>query len=255
MSTTILGEKIDFPICVSPTAMQKMAHPDGEVATAKGCVILIFLNNPRINVTLDSSFTNSFLAAASIGTCMTLSSWSTSTIEDVAAASTGLKWLQLYVYKDQNITLDLVRRAERAGFKAIAVTVDTPYLGRRNADVRNKFALPPHLTLANYNSTYATGVKSDKDSGLATFVSSLINSSLTWNIIPWLRSFTKLPIVVKGILTEEDARLAVQHGVDGIIVSNHGARQLDTVPSTVNIVLGYCHSYILSKLVVLCILD
>jgi (S)-2-hydroxy-acid oxidase len=167
---------------------------------------------------------------------MTLSSWSTSTIEDVAAASSGLKWFQLYVYKDEDTTLDLIRRAERAGFKALAVTVDTPYLGRRNADVRNQFALPPHLTLANYTTnSYATGVKSDKDSGLATFVASLINSSLTWDIIPWLRSVTKLPIVLKGILTAEDARLALQYGVDGILVSNHGARQLDTVPATVSI--------------------
>ena len=182
---------------------------------------------------------------------MTLSSWSTSTIEDVGAASSGLKWFQLYVYKDADITLDLIKRAEKAGFKAIVMTVDTPYLGRRNADVRNKFALPTHLTLANYTSTYATGVKSDKDSGLATFVASLINSSLTWDIIHWLRSVTKLPIVLKGILTAEDARLAVKHGVDGILVSNHGARQLDTVPATVNIgldvvisCLDHCNSFL-----------
>ena len=176
-----------------------------------------------------------FTAAAEAGTCLTLSSWSTSTIEDVAEAnSSGLRWFQLYVYKDQSVTLDLIRRAERAGFKALAVTVDTPYLGRRNDDVRNKFALPPHLTLANYTKSYATGVKSDADSGLAAFVASLIDSSLTWSLVPWLRSVTNLKIVLKGILTAEDARLAVQYGADGILVSNHGARQLDTVPATVS---------------------
>lgn len=180
--------------------------------------------------------TNYFTAAEKAGICMTLSSWSTSTIEDVSAASSsGLKWFQLYVYKDRNVTLDLIRKAERAGFKAIAVTVDTPYLGRRNDDVRNRFALPPHLTLANYPQSYATGVKSDADSGLAKFVASLIDSSLTWSLIPWLRSVTNLKIVLKGILTAEDARLAVQYGADGILVSNHGARQLDTVPATVSI--------------------
>ena len=181
----------------------------------------------------------SCIAADLSSTCMTLSSLSTSTIEDVGECSSGLKWFQLYLYKNENITLDLIKKAERSGFKALVVTVDTPYLGKRNNDVRNKFALPSHLTLPNYTGSYATGVKSDKDSGLATFVTSLINSSLTWDIIPWLRSVTNLKIILKGILTSEDAQLAVQYGVDGILVSNHGARQLDTVPATVNIFHWY----------------
>ena len=182
---------------------------------------------------------NCSLAVGQAGTCMTLSAGSTSTIEDVASSSSGLKWFQLHFYKDQDVIIDLIRRAERAGFKAIAVTVDAPYLGRRYADVRNKFGLPPHLTLANYTDSYATGVKSDKDSGLAKFIASLIDSSLTWDFILWLRSVTKLQIVLKGILTAEDARLAVQYGVDGILVSNHGARQLDTVPATVTIAINF----------------
>jgi (S)-2-hydroxy-acid oxidase len=171
---------------------------------------------------------------------MTLSAGSTSTIEDVASASSGLKWFQLYLYKDEDVIIHLIRRAERAGFKAIAVTVDAPYLGQRYADVRNKFGLPPHLTLANYTAdSSATGVKSDKGSGLAKFVASFVNTSLTWDFILWLRSVTKLQIVLKGILTAEDARLAVQYGVDGILVSNHGARQLDTVPATVTIAINF----------------
>ena len=162
---------------------------------------------------------------------MTLSSSSTSTIEDVVRSSSGLKWFQLYVCKDRDVTIDLIRRTEKAGFKAIALTVDTPCSGRKYAEIRNNFALPPHLTLANYtNYSYETGVK-----GLYDSFESLIDSSLTWDLIPWLRSVTKLGIVLKGILTAEDARLAVQYGVDGILVSNHGARQLDTVPATVTI--------------------
>ncbi|XP_046849465.1 peroxisomal (S)-2-hydroxy-acid oxidase GLO5-like [Xenia sp. Carnegie-2017] len=225
MSTTILGEKIDFPICVAPTAMQKMAHSDGEVATTK--------------------------AAATLKTCMILSTWSTSSMEDVGNASSGLKWFQLFVCKDQSVTVDLIERAVAAGFKAIVVTVDTPYLGRRYADVRNQFALPSHLELGNYTKKYATAIKSDKDSGRASFEATLYNSSLTWKIIPWLKSVTKLPIVLKGILTAEDAKLAVSYGVDGILVSNHGARQLDFVPATVealpeviSAVNGKCEVYL-----------
>ncbi|XP_028417850.1 hydroxyacid oxidase 1-like [Dendronephthya gigantea] len=225
MSTTILGEKIDFPICVAATGTHKLAHPDGEIATAR--------------------------AVVQAGTCMMLSFYSTSKIEEVAEASSGLKWLQLYIYKDPSVTLDLIKRAESSGFKAIAVTVDTPLYGQRYGEIRNKFSLPPHLTFANLERIYATGSKDDKDSGRNASYNSSINSSLTWEFIPWLRSVTKLPIVLKGILTAEDARLAVQHGVDGILVSNHGGRQLDGVPATiealpevVSAVDGKCEVYL-----------
>ncbi|XP_006813604.1 2-Hydroxyacid oxidase 1-like [Saccoglossus kowalevskii] len=212
LSTTILGEKIDFPICIAPTAMQKMAHPDGEIATAK--------------------------AAAKMKTLMCLSSWATCSFEEVAEADpNGLKWFQLYIYKDREATAQLVRRAEKAGYKAIALTVDTPILGRRYADVRNKFQLPPHLSLANFDNEdkHATGVKSTNDSGLAAYVASLIDPSLNWEHVEWLKSITKLPIVVKGILTAEDALEALNHGIAGILVSNHGARQLDGVPATIDV--------------------
>ena len=164
---------------------------------------------------------------------MVLSTVSTSSIEEVSEASSGLKWFQLYVFKDQDVTLDLIRRAESSGFKAIAITADTPLVGRKYADVRNNLSLPPHLTFAHYRESDAMSVKSDNISVMDASFNSLIKSSLTWEVIPWLRSVTKLPIVLKGILTAEDARLAVQHGVDGILVSNHGARQLDGVPATV----------------------
>jgi len=210
MSTTVLGKKIDFPICIAPTAMQRMANPEGELATAQ--------------------------VAAEFGTCMILSSWSTCSVEDVSnAAPRGLRWFQLYIYKDRNVVIDLVKRAEKAGYQALAVTVDTPILGQRRNDVRHKFALPSEFSLANYkkDDSHSEGVHSDKDSGLAAYVKNLIDPSLSWKDIDWLRTITSLPILLKGVLTKEAAIEAVKHGIDGIIVSNHGARQLDGVTSTI----------------------
>jgi len=211
--TTILGDRVASPILVAPSAMQRMAHDHGECATAK--------------------------AAARMNTLMTLSSWSTIALEEVAnSAPGGLRWFQLYVYKDRKVTMDLVKRAEKAGYKAFAVTVDTPQLGRREADVRNKFALPAHLTMGNFagkGGDHASGTKTagDKGSGLASYVASLIDQTLTWKDIAWLRQNTTMKIVVKGVHSPEDALAAVRAGVDGIWVSNHGARQLDTVPATI----------------------
>ncbi|KAJ8044906.1 Hydroxyacid oxidase 1 [Holothuria leucospilota] len=228
LSTTILGEKIDFPVAIAPTAMQKMAHPHGEVATAK--------------------------AAASVNTGMVLSSWATSSIEEVQeAAPDGLRWFQLYVYKDRELTKNLVKRAEKAGYRALFLTVDTPQLGRRYADVKNNFTLPPPLNrneilsnlsinycvvdrLANFEdqSSQSEGVVSSGDSGLAEYVANQIDASLSWDDVEWLKTVTTLPIVLKGILTEEDAVEAVNHGVAGIVVSNHGGRQLDGVLATID---------------------
>jgi (S)-2-hydroxy-acid oxidase len=119
LSTTVLGFKISMPIMVAPTAMQRMAHPEGELATAR--------------------------AAAAAGTIMTLSSWATSSVEEVASVGPGIRFFQLYVYKDRNVVAQLVRRAERAGFKAIALTVDTPRLGRRESDIKNRLGSIMHL--------------------------------------------------------------------------------------------------------------
>jgi len=147
--------------------MQQMAHPDGEAATSR--------------------------AAERLGTLMTLSSWSTLPMEKVAeAAPNGLRWFQLYVYKDRNVVMDLIRRAERAGFLAFAVTVDTPILGRREADIKNNFSLPSHLTMGNFakaGGAHASGTKSagEKGSGLASYVASLIDRTLSWDDIAWLR--------------------------------------------------------------------
>ncbi|KAF8408855.1 hypothetical protein HHK36_004924 [Tetracentron sinense] len=207
MTTTVLGFKISMPIMVAPTAMQKMAHPEGEYATAR--------------------------AASAANTIMTLSSWATSSVEEVASTGPGIRFFQLYVYKDRNVVAQLVRRAERAGFKAIALTVDTPRLGRREADIKNRFTLPPFLTLKNFEGLDLGKMDMTNDSGLASYVAGQIDRSLSWKDVKWLQTITQLPILVKGVLTAEDTSLAIQAGAAGIIVSNHGARQLDYVPATI----------------------
>ncbi|MCL7030248.1 hypothetical protein MKW94_030169 [Papaver nudicaule] len=208
MSTTILGFKISMPIMIAPTAFQKMAHPEGEYATAR--------------------------AASAANTIMTLSSWATSSVEEVASTGPGIRFFQLYVYKDRKVVEQLVRRAERAGFKAIALTVDTPILGRREADIKNRFTLPPHLTLKNFEGLNLGQMEKTSDSGLASYVSGQIDRTLSWKDVQWLQTITKMPILVKGVVTAEDTRIAIQAGAAGIIVSNHGARQLDYAPATIS---------------------
>ena len=134
------------------------------------------------------------------------------------------------------MTADLVKRAENAGFKAIVLTVDAPYFGRRLDDIRNQFKLPNHLKMANFQGIASDKVNSsDGGSGINEYVASLFDQSLTWRDVAWLKSITKLPLILKGILHPEDAKLAVQHGASGIIVSNHGARQLDGVPASIDV--------------------
>ncbi|CAI0548485.1 unnamed protein product [Linum tenue] len=210
MTTTVLGFKISMPIMIAPTAMQKMAHPDGENATAR--------------------------AASAADTIMTLSSWATSSVEEVASTGPGIRFFQLYVYKDRNVVAQLVRRAERAGFKAIALTVDTPRLGRREADIKNRFVhepLPRWIQTLLTTCVLSTEPPQTSDSGLASYVAGQVDRTLSWKDVKWLQTITSLPILVKGVLTAEDAKLAVQNGAAGIIVSNHGARQLDYVPATI----------------------
>lgn len=173
---------------------------------------------------------------------MILSTIATSSIEEVAeAAPKCTKWFQLYIYKDRKITLDLVKRAEKAGFKALVLTVDTPFFGHRYADSRNKFHLPPHLRMANFSKgkEESDSIKSSPDksvSGLNEYASSLFDPSLTWNDVDWLKSITTLPLIVKGILSKEDALEALDHGAKAVLVSNHGARQLDCVPATIEVI-------------------
>ncbi|XP_023953948.2 2-Hydroxyacid oxidase 1-like [Bicyclus anynana] len=208
LSTTVLGEKVTMPVGISPTAMQRMAHPDGETVNVK--------------------------AAEAEGVIYILSIISTSSLEEVAqAAPNAIKWLQLYIYKDREMTRKFVSRAEQAGYKALVLTVDTPVFATRRSDVRNNFALPSHLRLANFN--LPPKKDSVKGGGLATYMTNTFDKSLTWEGIRWLKSITKLPIVAKGILRGDDAVKAVEAGCAGILVSNHGARQLDGVPATIEV--------------------
>jgi 4-hydroxymandelate oxidase len=200
---SLLGETLSLPVLVAPAAYQKLAHPEGEAAMARG--------------------------AGAAGTIMALSTLSTMSLEEVAEAATGPLWFQLYVYKDRSITESLVRRAEAAGYKALVVTVDAPYLGRRERDIRNGFGLPPGLIVANFAGQALAdqpGLEPGQ-SGLAVYFTNQLDPTLTWESVAWLRSITHLPVLVKGILTAEDAREALALDISGIIVSNHGGRQLD----------------------------
>ncbi|KAM9061886.1 2-Hydroxyacid oxidase 1 [Sarcophilus harrisii] len=146
--------------------------------------------------------------------------------------------MQLYIYKDREVTEQLVKRAERNGYKGIFLTVDTPYLGNRFDDVRNRFQLPPHLRMKNFQTNdlaFSSEEGYGDNSGLAEYTANAIDASINWKDITWLKKLTTLPIVAKGILRADDAREAVKYGVNGILVSNHGARQLDGVPATIDV--------------------
>lgn len=209
-STTVLGERVALPVLVAPTAFHRLAHPDGELATAQG--------------------------AGAAGTIMVLSSLSNTRVEEVTAATPAPVWFQLYVYRDRGATEAVVKRAEAAGCKALVLTVDAPLLGRRERDVRNRFHLPEGLRVENLVPAGYGGVKEPPlGSGLAAYFASLIDPALTWKDLEWLRTITKLPILVKGIVRADDALRAVEHGAAGVVVSNHGGRQLDASPATIDV--------------------
>lgn len=211
MTTELFGDKVSMPIIIAPTAFHGLATSEGEVATAR--------------------------AANRSGTIMTLSTLANCSIEEVQAASPSPKWFQLYVYKDREVTRDLVQRAEASGYKALVLTVDSPILGRREKDVRNRFKLPDNFRLGHFEgSGIFSNLPADvADSGLAAYIGSLYDTSLSWKHVQWLSEVTKLPILLKGILRADDAALGVQNGAAGIIVSNHGGRQLDSAPSTISV--------------------
>lgn len=189
-ATTILGTDVALPILTAPLALQRMAHPDGELATAR--------------------------AAAAAGTIMCLSTAATARPAEVAAAAPGAPhWFQVYVFADRSETEYLIEEAVANEFSALMLTVDTPFLGRRERDIRIDFQIPEHLTMSGdiFGGRFDTG--------------------LSWRDLEWLGGYG-LPVVVKGILTAEDARLACEHGAAGVVVSNHGGRQLDGVSSSLD---------------------
>ncbi len=195
-----------FPVLLAPCAYHKLVHPEGEVATARG--------------------------AAASGATLVVSTSATTTLEEVAAASAQPKWFQLYVQPDRDFTRELVRRAEAADYETLVVTVDTPVLGPRYREKRTPFAMPPGMERANLRGLVtATGGHRPSEE---TIYSAMLDPKLTWKEITWLRSLTKRPFLLKGILTADDAARALDHGADGVIVSNHGGRNLDTLPATID---------------------
>jgi 4-hydroxymandelate oxidase len=209
-ATTVLGTRVAMPVLVAPTAFHKLACADGELATAR--------------------------AAGRAGTVMILSSLSNTRVEDVCAAAAGPVWFQLYVYRDRGATAALVARAEAAGAQALVLTVDAPLLGRRERDVRNRFHLPPGLRVENMSAAgYGDVDEQATESGLAAYVATKLDPSLQWKDVAWLRSITRLPVLVKGIVRPDDARRAIDHGASGVVVSNHGGRQLDGSPATATV--------------------
>ncbi|QRN95370.1 alpha-hydroxy-acid oxidizing protein [Archangium violaceum] len=230
-STTVLGEKLATPLILGPTGLAGLVAPWGEVLAAK--------------------------AAANKGALFTLSTMSICTIEEVAAAAPPPLWFQLYVWKDRGITRSLVERARAAGYRALCLTVDVQDMGNREKDRRNGFIVPPRVTLSNFldvlrhlgwvmrmsrspRATFGnfieTGALPKKDAvSVAGFTNRQFDPSVSWKDIEWLRSIWSGPIVLKGISCAEDARLAVEHGVQALIVSNHGGRQLDFLPGALDV--------------------
>ncbi len=210
LKASIFNQEISMPIMVAPMAFQGMAHPDGELATARAC--------------------------GNDGTIMVLSTLSNHSIEAVTREATGPIWFQLYVFKDRGMTKSLVQRAEAAGCKALVLTVDSPYLGRRERDIRNGFSLGGALKAKNLEKSVQENVPAKKNtSGLAAYLEAFYDTGLTWKDLEWFKSITKLPVLVKGIARGDDAQLAIKNGADGIVVSNHGGRQLDTSPATIEV--------------------
>lgn len=207
-SGSFLGRPTRLPIGIAPMAFQHYAHADAEPASAR--------------------------AASRAGALMCLSTMSSRSIEDVAAAGDeaggGVRWFQLYVHRDRAVSAGLVARAEASGYHAIVVTVDLPIAGVRERDVRNAFGYPD--VFGNFGHAPAQ----DADGRpLAEVIGGFNDASLSWEDLPWLRGLSRLPLVVKGILTAEDAALAVEHGAAGIVVSNHGGRQLDRTPAAIEV--------------------
>jgi 4-hydroxymandelate oxidase len=207
-ATTILGQAISFPVLIAPSGLHRLAHDDGELATAR--------------------------AARDAGTIYTMSTAATVAMEEVAPQA-GPWWFQLYCYSDRAITRDLVDRAAAAGASALVVTIDVPLLGRREADERNRFTMPPGLALANLNGlAYRRFTADDQGSGLNTYIGAVWESALSWDDLDWLASISPLPVIPKGILHPVDAVLAFEHGARAVIVSNHGGRQLDSAVASLD---------------------
>ncbi|XP_051021486.1 2-Hydroxyacid oxidase 2-like isoform X1 [Acomys russatus] len=200
--TTIQGQEISAPICISPTACHSLAWPDGERSTAR--------------------------AAQELNICYIASIYASCALEDIAAAAPGgLRWFQLCVQSDWELTKQLVQRAEASGFKALVITVDVPVLGNRRQNMRNELSLEPKVMLKDLRSP-------EERLSPPPAITAWPSTSFRWDDLSRIQRITRLPIILKGILTKEDAELALKHNVQGIFVSNHGGRQLDGVPASID---------------------
>jgi len=201
----LLGLELPFPVLLAPTGFQRLFHAEGELATARG--------------------------AGAAGALYTLSTPATTSLEDVASVATAPLWFQLYMQRDRAFTLELVKRAEAHGYRAIVLTADTPVLGARDRDHRRHLELPPGMELPNLRGLAPRTSEPTFQHGTRN---PFLDPSLTWKDVAWLARQTTLPLVVKGVLHPDDARLAIEHGAAAVGVSNHGGRNLDTVPASID---------------------
>jgi L-lactate dehydrogenase (cytochrome) len=234
LATTVLGQRLAVPLVLAPTGLCGMATSRGEIPAAR--------------------------AAVEAGIVFTASCMSSVTLEEIVREAPGAHWFQLYVWRDRAITQDLAERAAAAGCRTLVVTVDTPVLGQRERDVRNGATIPPRITLRNAldvlrrprwtitmargpRVTFANVTAADRSAGLrpvalSPLVNGLFDPTVTWRDLDWIRGLWTGSLVVKGILSVEDARLSAEHGADAIVVSNHGGRQLDGGPATLEVLPG-----------------
>lgn len=201
----LFGQPMEAPILLAPVGFQKLAHEDGERATALG--------------------------AAAGGVTMVVSTQASTPFEEIAASAPGAFWFQLYMQARREDTLTLLRRAETAGFRAIMLTVDTPVSGLRNQEQRAGFMLPEGIEAVNTRGMPGPVLRAAP--GQSPVFQGLLDAAPIWKDVEWLRSRTRLPLLLKGIMSPGDARLAVDAGIDGLVVSNHGGRALDTLPASI----------------------
>ncbi len=239
LSTTVLGERLSLPVILGPAGLARIAHRSGEEAVAR--------------------------AAVAGGTVFTLSTGSSASIESVAAAANGPLWFQLYLWRDREVIAGLIRRAEASGYRALCVTVDVPIIGQRERDLRNGMTIPlrlraggvfdaarraswiyglargPSVTFGNFADV--GGTRGRSASTLAEFVNrEMMNPGADWSDLEWVREQWNGPLIVKGIMCAEDARIAVDLGAQGVVVSNHGGRQLDQAPASMDVLEGVVHA-------------
>lgn len=225
-SRILLGRRIESPVLVAPTGSSGLLWPRGEAEVARAC--------------------------AKVGTIMTVSAGSTLSIEEIADAAPGPKWLQIFIYKDRGITQEFVERARASRYEALTLTIDCPLLGRRERDIRNGFTIDPKLGLSTmvdaalhpgwwmrmartprvtFRNFEAYGGGSVVD--MARYISTLIDPAVRWSDVAWLRSIWNGPLIIKGVLRGEDAIKALEFGCDAVQVSNHGGRQFDQTLGTI----------------------